>query len=976
MLIPTQSFAFGKNKIVYEEFDWQIYHATHFDIYFYPEERDALQKVVNLAESAYDEISRKFNFQITEKIPLIYYATHSDFEQTNVILSFIPEGVGAFASTTKNRMVLPIDMSDEDLFSLIKHELTHIFQYEILFQGKFGREIRASPPTWFMEGLASYMAEDEDTADMMFLRDAVVNDSIPSVGNPFGGFFAYRFGHAVFRFIQEEWGMEGLRDFIYEYRNSLGSIERPIKRSFEMTIEEFDAKFRTWLRRQYLPTLVAKGEPLEYGERFVVKKGLFSQEISPALAPSGDLLVAMTTYKEDIDVGLFNVPERKLFRNLTKGYPSSYEFIIAQFLTTGPVMGRDLAFHPSGDRIGFFAKKERGRVLVVANALSGSIERSIKMNVEQQLNPAFSPDGSKVAFHAFSGNKADIWVYDLQRDTLENLTDDEFFDAAPVYSPDGKWLVYASVVDGHAKLFKLDLSNPSRRVQVTRGEWDDIDPYFSPDGKRLYFASDRPTGRTDDSEEAAKEPATADGADGGADEGMESGEPKSRGEWLARERERHNFAAHNIYSLDLESGEVRQFTDVIGGAFTPVAFTGDEGKETIVFSSYYKGNWRLYSTPADESLGIVETLTLTEEEATEDEERFPFLPPVEVALDESGFEDEGRFRLFIEDISVNAGVTSDQTFVSRSTIIMSDMLGNRRFVASLDSVSTFSNFDFLYLDLSSRLSWGFRLFDDRTFFIDFNDTGTNLDRRSVYRQTGLMGILSYPFDRNRRVDMGLGYMSRKYDIPSGFGLGSFQRDDDFPFVSATFSGDGTSFKQFGPVTGRRYNFSATYAPDLDGSGTLSSDLILDFRQYRQLTSRSGLAMRFFGGYSEGNFPNFYYFGGLNTLRGYDYRSLVGTRAFYANFEVRFPLIDYLVTPVLNFQDIRGNLFVDIGGAWFDGQDFKFWENSRLADGLASVGYGVSFRFWGLELHWDFAWRTDGKDILPDSDTSFWIGPTF
>ncbi len=40
----------------------------------------------------------------------------------------------------------------------------------------------------------------------MVLRDAVVNDQIPSITRDFGGYFAYRFGHAVFRFMVDEWG--------------------------------------------------------------------------------------------------------------------------------------------------------------------------------------------------------------------------------------------------------------------------------------------------------------------------------------------------------------------------------------------------------------------------------------------------------------------------------------------------------------------------------------------------------------------------------------------------------------------------------------------------------------------------------------------------------------------------------------------------------------------------------------------------
>ena len=87
-----------------------------------------------------------------------------------------------------------------------------------------------------------------------------------------------------------------------------------------------------------------------------------------------------------------------------------------------------------------------------------------------------------------------------------------------------------------------------------------------------------------------------------------------------------------------------------------------------------------------------------------------------MAIDPEKIEKPSGFKLFVDDVEVNAGVTSDQLFVSRSVIYMSDMLGDRRFIASLDSVSSFSNFDFLYLDLHNRTNWGFRVFDNRSFF--------------------------------------------------------------------------------------------------------------------------------------------------------------------------------------------------------------------------------------------------------------------
>ena len=111
---------FGKNKVRYTRFKWSIYHAPHFDVWYYPEEEHLLEKVISLAESAYDSLSQDLDYQIQQPTPLIIYKTHSDFLQTNIIRNFIPEGVGAFATPNFYRMVMPIDMATIAVWTLCR----------------------------------------------------------------------------------------------------------------------------------------------------------------------------------------------------------------------------------------------------------------------------------------------------------------------------------------------------------------------------------------------------------------------------------------------------------------------------------------------------------------------------------------------------------------------------------------------------------------------------------------------------------------------------------------------------------------------------------------------------------------------------------------------------------------------------------------------------------------------------------------
>jgi dipeptidyl aminopeptidase/acylaminoacyl peptidase len=949
---------FGQNKIVYDKFDWKVYRSTHFTIYFYESERVSLQKVASYAESAYDDISRALNFQIPKSINIIYYATHSDFEQTNTILNFIPEGLGAFALPARNRMVLPIDMPDEKLQQLIAHELTHVFQFEIVFGGNYLRAATSGGPQWFFEGMASYFAKDEDNRDRMVLRDAVLSDLVPEIAQAgVSGFFAYRFGHAVFDFIEAEWGKDAVREFVFEFRGQLGaSMERLVRRSFNISPEDFDVKFRRYLRQRYLKILTDKGEPVDFGERFKIDDSP-TAELSPRAYPSGDFIAAISTVKDDADVVVLSNRDRRLYKNLTRGNTTRYEYVVAQWITTGPATGADIAVSPDGNTVGVFARRERGRDLLLLNALDGGIREHVEMEgLDQQLHPTFSPDGNIVMFRAMREGKSDLYAYNVETKTTVNMTNDDAFDAAPVFSPDGRYVYYSSIRGTKAKIFRFSVASPESREQITYGDWNDEDPSLSPDGKRLFLTSDR---------------------DGGI---------------------------YNIYSINLDNGETLLHTDVVAGAFAPTVFVGKDNTEKLVFAAYYKRRFTLYIADAKKSLERLPDLSPAATPLGPGGTP-PFEPAIQVSIDPERVKNRESRKLQLEDAQVVAGINTDQTFVSNTILIFGDNLGDRRFIANLQSLSSFTNFNFIYYDLTRRLQKGLWAFDDRTYFLavdqQFGQDVVVRDRRN-YRRTGVMGLGVYPLSRYYRVEGELGYIWREFDFPfvitNADGDEFFlveAREDNYPTVGVSLVGDTVIYRPWGPWSGTRFRLGYNYAPDFDPEediagqisardegNTLTQDLTLDFRQYFKITERSLIAIRLFGAKSTGNFPNVYYFGGLDTLRGLEFREEIGNEVFYANFEYRFPLIDIVRFPWGEFRDLRARLFFDIGGAQLEGEDFEFYGEDpvtgkdQLIDGVASYGYGIQVSLLGLTLHWDFARLTNLRQSTSDLKTSFYIGTQF
>ena len=238
---------------------------------------------------------------------------------------------------------------------------------------------------------------------------------------------------------------------------------------------------------------VAQGEPGDFGRPFRAHRGIQSQNTSPVASPSGDFVAAFTNNRGDVDVVLYETKDRTFFKNLTKGYSSNYQYLVAQELTMGRRMGRDLAFSPDGNSVAFFARKNKGRELVILDVLKKKIRHSVEMDVGQQFSPAWSPDGSKIAFSGWLNGRYDIFEIDTETGEITNLTDDDIYDGAPTYAPDGESIVLTSVVGGYQKLFRIYLNNPQERVPIREGirtSTNETDAVFSPNGNRLYFTSD------------------------------------------------------------------------------------------------------------------------------------------------------------------------------------------------------------------------------------------------------------------------------------------------------------------------------------------------------------------------------------------------------------------------------------------------------------------------------------------------------
>ncbi len=909
----SAQFYFGRNKIQYDHFDWQVMETEHFNLYYYAGEEIIAQSAAYFAEEAFAELERKFNYTLNSEIPLVIYSTHIHFQQTNILSYHIPEGVGGFFEYIKKRVVIPFTGDMYDFRHVIRHELVHVFTHAKLSRvsNDLGLWESMNFPLWFIEGLAELWSTEWDAQAEMVIRDALLYDRLYPLESEAlyrSGFLLYKEGQSFLKYIEETYGTAAIRRIMEEYWR-YDIFEDLLSGVLGKSYEDVTLDWKLSLKKSTAQAL-NEDKILPNGENKLTKRGINTSPYG-YVDQNGDhyfvFISSRNGYSDIFSQQLGNgdkKPERVVkgerqaaresLHILQTGISVSSQGILAYVTKSGP---RDV-------------------IRLVDLAQKKEIDSFSHADIVTIRTPRWNNTGDQIVFSAqrFSGQK-DIYLWDIAQKKALPLTNDIFDDTDPCFNPAGDLLVFSSNrnnsrIDATYNLFLIN-TDGQELTQITFDSVNSQQPSWTSDAPGLiYYLSD--------------ESATA-----------------------------------NIWKLDISalntSGLVRKA--LVTNFHSAVEDFSILNSDTVLITTFQQYSFQIHQLDLpDEGESVAYKIGERPFSKSWDTPDFAII----------NLKKRKPYKLDYSLDLAQTAVAYDPIYgmLGGAQLGISDLLGNRyyHFLVTNTAGATSElmgrfNVAITMVDLTNRANRAWSVFH----FAD--DYYNPYEAFYFERSMGFRLGINYPLDVFHRIELsGTLWHSEKDDyfgnIEKAYLVSSF----------VSFIHDNALWGSTGPVDGWRLRITLGPTFDFKRSSIYNYNGLLDLRWYYRIRPLLTFAQRSMVWANDGEDISRYYIGGSWGLRGYPIGDVYGRKLVMFNQELRFPFASSLV---LNFRKtgigvapINGACFFDAGNAW----------DYAMPDLIGSWGFGLRGLFLGgLVLRLDIGKRTDFHSVDQDWFVQFFFG---
>jgi hypothetical protein len=933
---------FGRNRIQYDSFRWQLLNTPHFAFHYYEGTEEAVHDAARIAERSYAYLSQALQVEFEDRIPVLLYADHQDFRQTNATMT-PSEGTQGVTESLKQRLIMPMMPSMQEFTHVFTHELVHVFQFEMLGAGNSLNPIQWAPPLWMMEGMAEYYAIGMDHNTEIWLRDLVRDDEYLTLGQMETVLDqrVYRLGQSLYYYLADVYGQESVRRFFKQ------TVRRSDWRGAMMEVysqspKELSEGWQRWLKASYESLVARQVEADSIATRVISHEGMiYNLNLTPSISPDGKRIAYVANRNLRDGVYIANAETGKSIQALAHGGASGSLESVDLFEST-------MSWSRDGRILSFVSSGGAEDVIHLLEVESRETIAQLRYDGMSIISAAVNADGSQVVFSGMKNGQRDLYVAATDGSEPRHLTSDIQAYLHPAWSPDGRHVAVTTDRGAPTDVEKLDFRGyrlalidvASGEIEVlTGGGYVDINPVWSPDGTEIAFISNRHT-------------------------------------------------VPQVYLYDLEQKTMRRVTDVATGVSgittTSPAISWSSETGTLAFSSFREMGWDIYTMPDPRELTGFERGTPTAALAAS-------FVPVWEGYDlgnEATFEERGyRSKISADYVFGAGGFATGVGLLGDVVIGFSDMLGNQNITLQLGLVGSLerSNIAATYINMARRANWGVSVFQQAMAVGGFYDTfsgGTYLNQ--IYRGASLMGF--YPLNTFNRLEGSVDFINirEEYLSVNYYGgvrdaetLGSYT----FGQAMTAWVHDSALYTMNGPIGGQRWRLQLSRTVgQWDALTTL-----VDFRKYVPVNRRGTLAWRTMAGGLFADTGEGYPFrvGGPTTVHGTDYGQMYGSNLVIQNLEFRYPLLPWLP---LQWDFLQGAVFADAGAVWEPGFTAEWLApDDPLLSGSAqsvifnsivgAVGAGVRANLGYFTIFVDYAWPTDSKRF-GNGRIQFTIGQVF
>lgn len=464
----------------YVTLKWKRFESDHFDFYAYPESQKILPILIKYYEEEYERNNRIFGVdsKFSKKIPVIFYQTRRDFEQTAIVDGPIPEGLGGLTEIISwKRVTFPFEGEWYKFEHVAKHEATHVFQI-----AKSAKKL----PLWFVEGSAETNSIYWDSDAEMIVRDAFMNGfffRIQDLWQIEGSWLMYKIGNFICNVIWDEYGEEGFKK-IYE-NASKKNFENNLKDSLGIDVADLDRKVQSAVLQRY---------------SFLLNR----DDIQKTSKKIDDAKIILASHDRFFISGGMEGPRNALYVNHlgTDGELTKKKFSMDKTFTNESFETFDKGAFINESLIAYSVKKsafDELRIVpykfdVKKKKFTISEEKSFRWKEIDRIQHPVLLGGSKVAFIGYQDGFSNIFVANLGDESFEKLTQGQVHYADLDYSPVRNELIFSKEGERDPKrvfynrdLFTINLNTKEIKQLTKTDTIIEIQPRFSPDGKKVIY---------------------------------------------------------------------------------------------------------------------------------------------------------------------------------------------------------------------------------------------------------------------------------------------------------------------------------------------------------------------------------------------------------------------------------------------------------------------------------------------------------